>query len=162
MTRSNALQAWLPVVALVAIIWGLGSDSFSQPETSRILGPLIDWLLPWLSDAQHAQSLFYVRKLAHPAEYGLLALLCLRALCMTSGAARFGASLLGLLLVAALASADELRQSLSATRTGAGLDVALDVGGAIAVLLAVAALEKWRGGPLFGRARSSGLESGVG
>ena len=42
------LSTWAPLLAWAGIVWQLGGDSFSATQTSRVLGPLIDWLLPGL------------------------------------------------------------------------------------------------------------------
>ena len=129
--------AWGAAGLWALVVWNLGDDGFSATRTSRILGPLLAWLLPGLSDAATAQLLFAIRKAAHLLEYALLALLTLRALRLggTLGATASAAATLG--LVASLAAADELRQSLSATRTGSPWDVLVDIAGAVLGLLLV-------------------------
>ena len=55
-----------------AFVWGLGSDTLSEGQTSsRFIGPLIDWLFPDLSpDARYAVH-YGIRKSAHLTEYAL-------------------------------------------------------------------------------------------
>jgi hypothetical protein len=58
---------------------------------------------------------------------------------------------------AVLASADEVRQSLTDARTGAVGDVLLDLAGAGVALAGFMLLDRWLGGPLVRRsARVSG------
>ena len=63
-----------------AFVWSLGSDGMASQETSRIIGPIVDWLLPDLSWQERRSLLYGIRKGAHVFEYGTLALLSLRAL----------------------------------------------------------------------------------
>lgn len=124
------------VVAWAATVWLLGGGEFSAPETSRILGPLLDWLAPGLSPEARRCWLGAIRKLAHPTEYAVFAVLALRAVRtlrlapgrpLAAHAFSFAAALL-------LAVADESRQGLLASRTGSAFDVGLDAAGALAGL----------------------------
>jgi hypothetical protein len=148
-TRSH-LTAWLPVLVWAAVIWLLGGDSFSAPETSRILGPLIIWLWPDLDAETLARIVAGIRKLAHPGVYGLLAGLAFRAATRTAparGSAQRAA--IALLPVVALSIADEWRQSASTLRTGAPFDVALDLAGGLLVVALILSVEQWIGRRLF-------------
>ncbi len=149
--RAPMLRAWIPALAWGALIWALGGDGFSQPETSRILDPLIAWLFPDLPETTRAALVAGVRKLAHPVEYGVLALLSLRGVRLTYTGAQTRGVGLALLPALALAAADELRQSLSAVRTGAALDVGLDLAGAALALGTLVLLERACGARLVGR-----------
>jgi len=154
---SNIPLAWALVAAWGAIIWSLGSVSFSADETSLFLGPLLDWLLPSLSAEEHARALFAIRKLAHVAEYGLFALLSMRALLLSFPWPPVWVLTASLGMSAVLASTDELRQSLVNARTGAVGDVLLDLTGAGAALAGFMLLDRWRDGPLARRsARANG------
>ena len=150
----RTVRVWVPVVLWVAFIWGLGSDVFSHPETSRILRPLIQWLIPDITAAELHRALFLVRKLAHATEYALLAIITLRAVLLSSRVRLARALAIVLALGALLAAADEVRQTRSPVRTGSGWDVLLDLGGVAAVLLAALVVETRLGRVLF-RARRS-------
>ena len=105
-SEPSRIRAWGAAGLWAILVWQLGDDGFSAHQTSRILAPLIAWLLPTLSDPDTAKLLFAIRKGAHLFEYALLALLTLRAARMTwrtSGAATCGISLA---LTAALAVAE--------------------------------------------------------
>jgi len=100
-------------------------------ETSRILGPLLEFLFP-SADANTIR--FYqgiIRKFAHVFEYGVLGVLAFRAfLTLESGL------LWSISLVAAVAVTDEFNQSLNPARTSTPWDVALDItGGVVAILI---------------------------
>jgi len=139
-------------VAWGSLIWLLGTDEFSAPETSRFLGPVIGWLLPDLDAESRMRVVAVIRKLAHPGVYGVLAGLGYRAATRTlsHGSALRRASI-ALLPVPLLATADEWRQSASALRTGAVLDVGLDLAGGIAVLTLLLWIERRTGRRLFAR-----------
>ena len=132
------------VIACGAVIWLLGSDSFAASETSRYLGPLLDWLFPWFTPEQHDQALYYLRKPAHLIEYGALALVSIRALLLTLTWSPTLAVAASLCMVLALASADEVRQGLTANRTGTPVDVLFDLAGACLALAGFFLLRRWR------------------
>ena len=77
--------AWLWVGLWGAFVWGLGGEDLSMDGTSRFLGPLIQWLLPNISQVDNELVQFYLRKRAHFAEYAVLAVLILRALMAEQG-----------------------------------------------------------------------------
>ena len=109
MAASRVLSAWLPVVAWAGLIFTLSSI----PDLGTGLG---GWDLIF-------------RKLAHAAEYAVLAVLLLRAL--EHAWASF-------LLAAAYAVTDELHQAFVPGRLGSPLDVAVDAAGAaIGIALAL-------------------------
>jgi VanZ family protein len=103
----RALNLWLPVVAWAAVIFALSSI----PSLSSGLGT---WDL-------------VLRKLAHGAEYALLAALLLRALARPW---------LAFLFALAYAVSDEFHQHFVRGRVGAPRDVAIDAAGALIGLAA--------------------------
>jgi VanZ family protein len=120
------------------ILWA-GGDEANLTATSRFFGPLLRWLLPDASPYELYRIHMVIRKGAHLAEYGLLALFTLSALRASSRAAMLRLAGLALVWVLAIAACDEARQSFSATRTGSAWDVGLDVsGGVLALALAIA------------------------
>ena len=138
MTEPNlrqATRAWLPVIAWAALIWYLGGDDFGTARSDGMLGPLLDWLFPWIGTEGQVFALWLIRRSAHPAIYGVLALLACRATAGTFpalGPVRQTALILA--LVASLAAADEYRQAGSTLREGHASDVALDIAGAAMAL----------------------------
>jgi VanZ family protein len=103
----RALNLWLPVVVWAAAIFALSSI----PSLSSGLGT---WDL-------------VLRKLAHAAEYALLAALLLRALARPW---------LAFLFALAYAVSDEFHQHFVRGRTGTPRDVAVDAAGALIGLAA--------------------------
>jgi VanZ family protein len=127
--------AWLSVVVWIAIIASLGGDHFSNSETSRFLGPLLQWLFPDAGFELLHSVQFAIRKAAHVFEYGILALLCMRAWRLSYRGTRWIAALASVAVVVAVAAVDEWRQAQSSDRTGAISDVALDTFAGASALL---------------------------
>jgi VanZ family protein len=144
----NIFKFWLPVFIWMAVIFSASSDSFSSQHTSRILGPLLHWLFPKMSEASIAEAVFEIRKTAHAAEYALLALLIWRALRKPfKGDMRpwsWAQARLVLLLSACYAASDEFHQLFVPTREARVHDVAIDTTGAAAALLLLWWLGRWR------------------
>lgn len=114
-------------------------------ETSRIIGPLLQFFFPDMPYETRQVIHGYVRKAAHFTEYAILAFLALRALSMSaSGFLQKWRYILAILFVVAIASIDEFNQSFEATRTGAFGDVLLDISGGVAAVLAVFCIQKGR------------------
>ncbi len=130
--------AWLLVLVWAGIIWQFGSDAYSLDRTSRLLQPLIDWLLAGVELTTRLKIHAWIRKSAHFIEYAILALLAFRAALLSAERHRIGTAFwVALFFVATLAAADEFRQSLSAARTGSPYDVLIDVAGGLIGLLGV-------------------------
>jgi VanZ family protein len=134
--REAALRAWALVVAWIAVILILSSESFSAATTGSLLRPVLRWLFPDWSDEAIRTLHFAIRKLAHISVYGVLALLGFRALRLSFEATLLRHAGLALALVLAAAATDEYHQSFSRRRTGTVWDVGYDlVGGAVALAI---------------------------
>ena len=108
MTKPSALRPWLPVIVWAAVIFAFSAI----PSLGTGLGT---WDL-------------VLRKLAHMAEYAVLAALLWRALGSYAGA---------LVLAVAYAGTDELHQHFVSGRHAAFRDVGIDAAGAAAGLALV-------------------------
>ncbi len=133
------VKYWLPVLAMMGLIFSASSDRESAQHSSRILGPIFRWLFPHLAHKDVNALIFLTRKCAHFAEYAVLALLIWRALRKPvkndprpwdwSQARRSG------LLVVLYAVTDELHQVFVPCRQASLGDVMIDtVGAAIALV----------------------------
>ena len=139
----RTLGAWLPVALWSGVIWQLGGDAFSDARTQATFGPWLEWLLPWLSSDDRMVVGWLVRRTAHPAIYGVLAGLSWRAL--TRGTDGLSSGLragLALVVTAIVAAADEWRQAGSDVRDGLAIDVGLNLVGGLAMVAALALLER--------------------
>jgi VanZ family protein len=145
--RGLFIKYWLPVLIWMALIFSGSTDLMSSQRTSRIIGPVVRWMFPWLAEETVGQVVFVVRKTAHVTEYAVLALLLWRALRRPVKADprpwswREPASALA--LAALYAVSDELHQSLVASRFGSALDVCLDTAGAAGGLFLVWMTRHW-------------------
>ena len=128
----KASTGWLwkfaPLVLWTAFVLLLGTGIGAMNQTSKIIRPLLEWLFPaatpdWL-DLIHS----IIRKCAHAAEYGVLAVLAWRAFDKRLRAISV------LSFVALVAAADELNQSFNSLRTASQYDVLLDIGGGAAAI----------------------------
>lgn len=134
-----------PVVLWIAFICYASTAAMSATQTSRIIGPLLRWLFPAITDSQLLAAHMVVRKLAHLTEYAILALLAARAFITSSkNILRRRWLAASLALAVSLALLDELNQSFTPSRGGSIWDSLLDVTGA-SLALAFLALLRLRG-----------------
>lgn len=142
-TSAALLQYWLPVVLWCLVIYGASADSQSTRRTSRILGPIVRWLVPAATDETVSRVQFVVRKTAHVTEYAILALLLWRA-CRGPGRGearpwRWRDAVLAFAGAALFAAGDEFHQAFVPNRQAHPGDVLLDSFGAALGLLALRA-----------------------
>ena len=136
------LAIWLPpLVWMAAIMWFSGGD-FSAENTSSIVGPLLQWLLPWASPAQIDALHGIVRKGAHVLEYAVLATLWFIALTRHRRSTARTAVWAALLVSIGWAFLDELHQATEPSRTASVVDVGYDTAGAL--LASMVARAGWR------------------
>jgi VanZ family protein len=133
----------------MALMFGFSTEAGSTRQTSRIIGPLLRWLIPGIADATvyHVQSV--VRKTAHVAEYSVLALLLWRARRQPirghSRPWRWSEAAFALSIAALFAASDEVHQSFVPTREGRVSDVVYDTAGAALGLFFLHAIGRRRG-----------------
>jgi VanZ family protein len=136
------------VLVWMWIIFAASSDRGSFQHSSRLIGPLMRWLFPHLSDEAVHAVVVIVRKCAHLAEYAVLALLLWRAVRKppepNAAAWRWSEAGLALALVALYAASDEFHQTFVPSRQGCVTDVLLDTTGAALALLCLWAFGRLR------------------
>jgi VanZ family protein len=132
---SRFLKSWLPVLLWMMVIFYLSTNAGSSANTSRIIEPVLRWLMPHLSTHMIHQVHSAIRKVGHLAEYAALGWLLWRALRQTqsglTGGSAWKAALAALVLSAAYAATDEFHQSFIPTRTPSVRDVMIDTGGSL-------------------------------
>ena len=139
------MSRYAPLVLWLGLIFFASTGEFSAENTSLIIGPLLHWLFPNISDERVNLVHFFVRKLAHFTEYAVLALLAVRAFTNSSHEAiRRRWFLLSLLLIALYALSDEFHQSFVTTRTASLYDSLIDTSGGLTALLLLAYRHKKR------------------
>jgi VanZ family protein len=143
----------------MALIFSASSDKMSGQRSSRIIGPLVRWLIPNISKEALDRVVHTVRKIAHVTEYAILAVLLWRALrtlqplgvgrAVPSAPAfprpwRWPVAIGAFALAALYAITDEFHQSFVPSRQGQVFDVLLDSFGAAIGLLALWLFGRWR------------------
>src|SRR6266540_2653298 len=132
----SLLRTWFTVAFWMGLIFFLSTDELSDQRTSRIIGPLLRWLDPGISDAVVRKIQYAVRKCGHLGEYAILAILFHRALdpATINPTRRWTWSQTGwaLLLTALYACTDEFHQAFVPSRQATVWDVLIDtVGGGL-------------------------------
>jgi VanZ family protein len=127
---------YAPLFLWLAFIFFASTAEFSASNTSRIIGPLLRWLFPNISEEQLQFAHFMTRKAAHFTEYAVLAWLAARAFITSSAAALkrhwFPVSLLLVIIYSLL---DEYHQTFVPSRTGSVYDSLIDMAGGLTALL---------------------------
>jgi VanZ family protein len=156
--RRNRLWRYGPLVVWLAFIFFASTGELSAANTSRIIGPLLRWLFPNITEVQLLRAHFLTRKLAHFTEYAVLALLAARAFIpSTKELLRRRWLTSALVLVAAYALLDEYHQTFVPSRTGSIWDSMIDTAGGATALVV---LTLWRMRRASTSARFSRKESG--
>ena len=148
----NKLQLWrgrifryAPLILWISIILLASSNQASMSQTSRFIGPFLQFLFPTASADTIYLYHHYIRKLGHFSAYFILAFWAFRV---------FSGSSIQLLkkywfvfslgLVALVASTDVFRQSFFASREGSIYDILLDISGGLTFLLIIVVYQKFR------------------
>lgn len=127
---------YAPLILWIGIIFYLSSSGASMSNTSRFIRPLLEFLFPNTLEATLTIYHGYIRKLAHPTVYAVLAFLAARSYFTSSiQIIRKNWFIISLITVFTVASLDELNQSFNPLRTGTFYDVLLDSAGGLIMLL---------------------------
>lgn len=117
-----------------ALIFAGSGNLLSEGRTSRLIGPVLRWFKPDLSEAAVRQLQGIIRKGGHVTEYAVLALLCLRAVtrnsCLVPPVRSWATAGSVLAICALYALSDEIHQSFVPSRHGSAIDVLIDILGA--------------------------------
>jgi VanZ family protein len=134
--RRGRLFRYAPIFLWIGVILFLSSPAGSMDETSRFVGPLLNFFFPNMAEETRQLVHAYVRKSAHFTEYAVLAFVVFRALVGSSvvllNKLRY---MLPIILVAVIAFIDEYNQSFEPSRTGSYRDVFLDISGGLTIVL---------------------------
>lgn len=114
------------------VISAFSTGAFTAEHTSRIIIPILHWLLPHATKGTLLKLHFYIRKCAHFTEYFILSLLILHGIRGGRPGTRFAWALGVIAIVACYSSLDELHQRLVPGRTPAIHDVLIDTSGGVA------------------------------
>ncbi|MGH9394041.1 MAG: VanZ family protein [Terriglobales bacterium] len=133
---NRIVRAWLPVVALCAIIFALSQDANSGRHSDEVLRWLLDLFGIHSVRLQHLLDPGF-RKFAHVFIYFCLAALTYRGFALGRVGFQFSAAVRSLIFSAVYAATDEYHQSFIATRGPEPRDVAIDTAGALLALLLI-------------------------
>lgn len=130
------------MILIFIVSTGLGSDS----STSRFLVPFLKWLLGDPSAETINAVRFAIRKGGHLFEYAVMSILCYRALANGILTEQWHLSWARKAMVISVlyAASDEFHQSFEPSRTGSAVDVMIDSVGALAGLILLCSLIRWR------------------
>ncbi len=124
------------------------TDSLSGTKTAAVIGPLLRWFFPQISDHRVELVHLLVRKAAHFSEYAVLGLLSARAFISSSrGLLSRHWFVAALLLISLYAFSDEFHQSFVATRTSSVCDSLIDISGGLTALIVIALWRRARSAP---------------
>jgi VanZ family protein len=127
---------YAPLLAWLGFIFFASTGEFSASNTSRIIGPLLRWLFPGISEEHLVLAHFITRKVAHFLEYAVLALLAARAFSSSSQQLlRRRWFQVSLLLIIVYSLSDEYHQSFVPTRGASIYDSFIDMAGGLTALL---------------------------
>lgn len=136
---------YAPLILWAAVIFVASSTAGASDNTSRIIGPLLKWLLPDALPETIAAIHGYIRKLAHFTEYAFLAFFAFRAFALSRiPFVRRYWFLWAFLTVVVIASTDEYNQSFNSLRTGSVYDVMIDCAGGATMIAVIAAYRRFR------------------
>jgi len=117
------------------VIFSGSSDTMSAQHSSRIIGPVVRWIFPQLSERSVDQIVLIARKCAHLTAYAVLGILVWRALRKPvrkdERPWRWADAGFAVLFVAVYAASDEIHQLFVPHREGRITDVMIDTAGAV-------------------------------
>lgn len=132
----NRFWRYGPLVAWMAVIFFASTDVFSASHSGQLIGPLLQWLFPNISEGQISTIHSLIRKAGHLTEYAILGLLAARAFYDSAHAGlRRRWFEVALSLVVLYAFSDEFHQSFTPLRTASVYDSLIDITGGLAALL---------------------------
>jgi VanZ family protein len=117
----------------MAVIFSASADSKSASTSSRLIGPLVRFFVPDISQEHLDLIVFLVRKAAHVTEYAILSWLLARALTMpATPAGRWSrkAAFIAWIVTSLYSATDEFHQAFVPNRDARWSDVIIDSTGA--------------------------------
>jgi VanZ family protein len=137
------LKRWGPVIVWAIVISGFSTSAFTSENTSRIIIPVLHWMLPRVSMETLLVMHHYIRKSAHFVEYFILGLLLLRGIRGERRGVKLAWALVAICIVFCYASLDEFHQSFVPGRTPAFHDVMIDTSGGTSAQVLAALVALW-------------------
>jgi VanZ family protein len=129
------LWAWWPAIAWAGVIFTMSTDMFSAQHTSRILEPILRWLIPSLTVPQFEAIHHFIRKCAHFTEYFVFCVLLYRAMRGSREGWRWTWGIAALAIAAGYSLSDEFHQAFVSSRGSSIYDSLLDSTAAFVALV---------------------------
>lgn len=126
---------WFLLIVWMGIIFFMSTDSFSFPQTSKYVVPLLHAIFPFFSLRTIHSIHVFLRKLGHFTEYAILSWLWFRTLQARDLTWSTRSALIAFLLSSLYAATDEFHQSFVPSRGPSLIDVGIDSAGAAFSLL---------------------------
>ncbi|MBZ5695865.1 MAG: VanZ family protein [Acidobacteriia bacterium] len=137
------IKTWWPALVWAAVISIFSTGAFTSENTSRVILPVLHWLLPHASHATLVFMHHVIRKCGHFTEYFILSLLILRGIRAGRNETHLAWALAAIALVAGFAALDEFHQRFVPGRTPAVHDVLIDTAGGAAAQVIAALFALW-------------------
>ena len=137
----NFLRYWLPVLLWASVIFLFSTGLGAPRHTSRIIGPILRWFNPNVTDQTIADIQYGMRKVAHFTEYAILSVLLWRARRRPrpndTRPWQSGDAFFAVCVALFFAASDEWHQTFVPSRDGKPQDVLLDGCGAATAMFVV-------------------------
>jgi len=130
----NFFIFWLPPFLWMGFLFPLTNDSLSVESTSSFLVPIIQWFLPYASQATIRAIHVLIRKCVHFGEYALLAFLLFRAFRKGNKMWRWEWVTYAGSIAIGYGFLDEFLQTFISTRTGSFYDWLINSAGVVFAL----------------------------
>jgi VanZ family protein len=131
------LRYWGPVLVVAAVISTASTKSFGSEQTSRVIIPILRWLLPHAQGKTLEFLHHLIRKGAHLFEYSIFSALVWRAFRGGRDGWRWSWAAWTILVVSGFALLDEFHQIFVPGRGASVYDSMLDTCGGAAALAVV-------------------------
>ena len=127
---------YAPFIFWIGVIFYLSGSGAAMSNTSRFIRPFLEYIFPNAPEATLTIYHGFIRKLAHPTVYAVLAFLAARSYSTSSvKILKRNWFIISIITVFTIASLDEFNQSFNPLRTGTFYDVLLDTAGGLTMLL---------------------------
>jgi VanZ family protein len=137
------LRYWLPVAAMMGLMYYFSTDVFSADNTRSIIDKIFLWFVPHASKHAMVTLNYVVRKSAHFTEYAILGAFLFRAFRADASMRwRLRWAVYSFVAAASWALLDEFHQTLTRTRGGSVWDALLDSTGALFALIMIAVINR--------------------
>ena len=140
------LRYWGPVLAIAILISVASTSRFGAEHTSRVIIPVLRWLLPHARHRTLETIHHLIRKGAHVFEYSIFSLIVLRAFRAGRKGWSWNWAYWTIFTVACFSLLDEFHQAFVPGRGASVLDSLLDTTAGALALLVVWIIERRRKG----------------